>query len=100
MNDEKKKPHEYQGDHLLRRREVRSIYGISKRNLQDLEFRGDLTPIQLGPKTFRFSAREVAEYIEKLKAGREYLKLGSESEFTTEEKETLNAICAEFPGIN
>lgn len=87
------------GDQLLRTAEVLSMLRISRATMRDLIFAGELSPIMIGKKSQRFSSREVGEYIEKVKGKRlNFRDRETSGDFSPEEKATLHAICAEFPG--
>lgn len=87
------------GDQLLRTAEVLSLLRISRATMRELVYSGELSPIMIGKKSQRFSLREVSAYIEKVKGKRTSIHVHeAKTEFSPEEKATLHAICAEFPG--
>lgn len=87
------------GDQLLRTAEVLSLLRISRATMRELVYSGELSPIMIGKKSQRFSSKEVNMYVEKVKGKRTNLRIRETSgDFSPEEKATLHAICAEFPG--
>ncbi len=99
LDEAKGNPGGYTGDKLLRTSEVLQLLRISRATLRRLVFLGKLSPVMLGAKAHRFSAREVSDFIERTKDEREVdvpMKVGRG--FSAAEQAVLNTICSEFSG--
>lgn len=97
INNEKAKPSGYTGDKLLRTSEVLQLLRVSRATLRKLIFVGKLSPVMLGSKAQRFSAREVSDFIERTKDQREVdVPIKGGRGFSAAEQAVLNTICSEF----
>lgn len=95
----KTRPNGYTGDKFLRTREVLQLLKVSRATLRKLIFLGKLSPVMLGSKAQRFSAREVSDFVERTKNEREIdVPMKGGRGFSAAEQAVLNTICSEFSG--
>jgi excisionase family DNA binding protein len=56
----------YNGEILLKGREVQEIFKISRSKLKQMVQQGEIKPYRLGKRTIRFSADRIRDYLENL----------------------------------
>jgi excisionase family DNA binding protein len=78
------------GDQLLKVRHVCELLDISRATLRRLVQAGEVTPIQLGRRTVRFSLQEIRQFIEKRKNSR-VVQIRPDNFAVTEAEEELIA---------
>ncbi len=88
----------YRGDFLLKGSDVEKILSLSHNTLMKLRSERKIIPIVFNTNNYRYSAQEIFEYINRLKAERNNnFSKNENSLFNKDETEVLNTICAEFP---